>query len=332
MRIFIALFVCFTMQLASATSFKRPDRPATAQEQIELARYDQALIESQRRLKIRISADFEVQQMLDYVIYDEDHASTEEVSAAAKARYALAQRDELAALIWASDAFEHVSGLDMGPLDAEEKAQIQRLKLLIARWQATGSVIWKLFDALLHRNSVEQKQLLTIALKKPLHSAVTQRARALALRYFELTLLEPEPALPEALAVYRPSLAWMRSALLATGGIDFEGLLATQLLEPFCDSKNPSKLLSAAQCQSLLRQTQLGQLMTPSELPAENLDEPTLSQFMADQQLLEQVQTALEPCADTPFFITLLRATSTADWRRYMRKLLDAASCPEKRR
>ena len=67
-----------------------------------------------------------------------------------------------------------------------------------------------------------------------------------------------------------------------------------------------------------------------SEFPAENFEEPTRSAFVADQQLVEQAQAAVEKCADTPpFAITMLRATSSPDWRIYLRALLiSAQKCP----
>ena len=61
MRAMLVLVLCLTASFASARSYRRPERPATPEEQVELARYDQEVIESNRRLKIRISADAEVQ-------------------------------------------------------------------------------------------------------------------------------------------------------------------------------------------------------------------------------------------------------------------------------
>jgi hypothetical protein len=146
----------------------------------------------------------------------------------------------------------------------------------------------------------------------------------MTLRYFEMLIAEPDPELRKELQVYRPDSRWIMRTVLATGGIDFEGLLLSMMLEPFCDLQNPrEESLSAETCQSVLMQTQLVQLMTPSELPAEQLNEPELSAFVADQELFAQVQSATELCAnDMQFEITILRATSTADWRTYLRKML----------
>lgn len=183
--------------------------------------------------------------------------------------------------------------------------------------------MWKIFEALTYANPIEQKRLLAIALDQPIHSPVTARARTLALRYFELKLLEPAPELRKDLAVYRPDSSWMLNALLGIGGLDFEGFVATSLLEPFCDTDNPrAVLLKPSQCQSVLLQTQILNLITPSEFSAENFEEPARRAFIADQQLVEKVQNAAENCADNPpFVITMLRATNSRDWRSYLRAL-----------
>ncbi len=316
MRAILIFVLCLTVSFANATSYRRPDRPATPEEQVELARYDQDVIERNRQLKIRISADAEVQQMLEFVIHDEDSDS----SLQSQARLQLAQRDELAALIWANEEFDRLFGDPIEPITAETKTQQQQFHQLIARWKPTGSTLWGMLDALTYANPIEQKRLLAKALEKPLHSPVTTRARALALRYFELKLLEPEAELRDALAVYRPNSSWMTDALLGTGGIDFEGLLATSLLEPLCDSENPSaKSLKPAQCQTVLLQTQLLNLSMQSEVPIENFEEPARSAFVADQQLVEQAKDANEKCASAPpIAITMLRAISSTDWRSYL--------------
>ena len=161
--------------------------------------------------------------MLEFLRHDEESDS----SLQSQARFNLAQSDELAALIWAYEEFDRLFDDPIEPITAEIKAQQQQFHQLIARWKPTGSTVWGILDALTYVDPIEQKRLLTNALDKPLYSPVTARARALALRYFELALLEPEPELRGALAVYRPDSSWMLNALLATGGLDFEGLLAT---------------------------------------------------------------------------------------------------------
>ena len=330
MRAMLVLVLCLTASFASATSYRRPERPATPEEQVELARYDQEVIASRRRLKIRISADAEVEQMLEFVLdRDESDESDESSDSSLKsqARYHVAQRDELAALILAPAEFDRLFGDDIEPIAADVKAQQQQFHQLVARWKPTGSTVWKILDALTQANPIEQKRLLAMALEKPLHSPVTARARALALRYFELKLLEPEPDLRKALAVYRPNSSWMTDALLGTGGIDFEGLVAITLLEPLCDVEKPSAASPYfRQCQSVLQQTQLLNLIMSSEFPAENFEEPARSAFIADQRLVEQAQAAFEKCADgPPFVITMLRATSSPDWRSHLRALLISA-------
>ena len=317
MRVILIFLLCLTVPLVSATSYRRPERPPTPEEQVELAHYDQEVIARNRRLEIRISADAEVQQMLEFVRHDEESDSFLQ----SRARLDLVQRDELAALIWANDEFDSLFGDPIEPITAETKAQQQQFHQLIARWKPTGSTVWGILDALTYVDTVEQKRLLAIALERPLYSPVTARARALALRYFELILLEPEPDLREALAVYRPNSSWMLNALLATGGIDFEGLLATSMLEPVCDLENPSaKSLKPAQCQSVLLQAPLLYLIMHSDEPMENFEEPARSAFVADQQLVEQVKAVNEKCASaSPFAITMLRATSSTDWRSYLR-------------
>ncbi len=326
MRAMLVLVLCLTASFASATSYRRPERPATPEEQVELARYDQEVIESNRRLKIRISADAEVEQMLEFVL-DQDESDESSDLSLSQARYQLAQRDELAALILAPAEFDRLFGDDTELNAADLKAQQQQFHQLIARWQPTGSTVWKILDALTQANPIEQKRLLAMALERPLHSPVTARARALALRYFELKLLESAPELRDALAVYRPNSRWMTDALLGTGGIDFEGLVATSLLEPLCDVEKPSAASPYfRQCQSVLQQTQLLNLIDSSEFPAENIEEPARSVFVADQQLVEQAQAVVKKCPDgTPFVITMLRATSSPDWRSYLRALLTTA-------
>ena len=331
MRAMLVLVLCLTASFASATSYRRPERPATPEEQVELARYDQEVIASRRHLKIRISADAEVEQMLEFVLDRDESDESSDLSLKSQARYQLAQRDELAALILATAELERLFGDDIEPIAADLKAQRQQFHQLIARWKPTGSTLWKILDALTQANPIEQKRLLAMALEKPLHSPVTARARALALRYFELKLLEPEPDLREALAVYRPNSSWMTDALLGTGGIDFEGLVAITLLEPLCDVEKPSAASPYfRQCQSVLQQTQLLNLIMSSEFPAENFEEPARSAFIADQLLVEQAQAAFEKCADgPPFVITMLRAASSPDWRSHLRALLIyAQKCP----
>ena len=219
--------------------------------------------------------------------------------------------------------FDRLFGDDIELNAADLKAQQQQFQQLIARWKPTGSTVWGILDALTQANSMEQKRLLAMALEKPLHSPVTARARTLALRYFELKLLEPAPELRDALAVYRPTSSWMTDALLGTGGIDFEGLVAISLLEPLCDVEKPSAASPYfRQCQTVLQQTQLLNLIDLSELPAENFEEPARSAFIADQRLVEQAQAANEKCASAPpLAITMLRATSSPDWRSYLRRL-----------
>ena len=327
MRTMLVLVLCLASSFASATSYRRPERPATPEEQVELARYDQEVIARDRRLKIRISADAEVEQMLKFVLDRDEGDESSDLSVKSQARYHVAQRDELAALILANAEFDRLFGDDIELNAADLKAQQQQFHQLIARWKPTGSTLWKILDALTQANPIEQKRLLAMALEKPLHSPVTARARALALRYFELKLLEPEPDLRKALAVYRPNSSWMTDALLGTGGIDFEGLVAITLLEPLCDVEKPSAASPYfRQCQSVLQQTQLLNLIMSSEFPAENFEEPARSAFIADQRLVEQAQAAFEKCADgPPFVITMLRATSSPDWRSHLRALLISA-------
>ncbi len=325
MRVMLILVLCWSAMYANATSYRRPDRPATPAEQIELAQYDEAMAARMRRLETRIAADAEVQQMLAFVLHDDDNAdiSSSEFSAREQARFTLAMRDELAGLIWASYQYNDVVSSPIRAAEPEKSDAIKKLNQLITRWRPTGSSIWGMFDALLHENPMEQKQLLSIALKKPLHSGLTKRARVLALRYFEIYFSEPEPVLREALTVYRPDYSWTQLALLGMGGIDLEGLVASDLLEASCDLENPREAsLSASDCQSLFRQSQLLKLMMPEELPAEQFEEPVLSAFLADQQLVEQIQTTLDECANSPAFVlVMLRATSSADWRGYLRKV-----------
>jgi hypothetical protein len=332
MRIVLVLLFSLTANVAEATSYRRPDRPATPAEEIELARYDEALRASQRRLKARIAADTEVQEMLDFVFPDKD-TERENTSAITAARLSLAQRDELAGLIWVLQERDQIVA-EQRELDAASAARARQLQLLIAQWKTSGSVVWQVLDALEHADPAEQKRLLTMALKKPLHSSVSKRARQLTLRYFEMMIAESDPELRKDLQVYRPDSLWIMRTVLATGSIDFEGLLLSMMLEPFCDLQNPSDAsLSAEVCYSVLMQTQLVHLMTPSELPAEQFKEPELSAFLADQELFAQVLEAANQCADkshrtgdttdkTPFVINILRATSTADWRSYLRKVL----------
>lgn len=327
MRAMLVLVLCLAASFASATSYRRPERPATPEEQVELARYDQEVIARNHRLKIRISADAEVQQMLEFVLDHDEGDESSDLLLKSQARYQLAQRDELAALILATAEFDRLFGENIEPNAADLKAQRQQFHQLIARWKSTGSTLWKILDAFTQANPIEQKRLLAMALEKPLHSPVTARARALALRYFELKLLEPAPELRDALAVYRPNSSWMTDAFLGIGGIDFEGLVAISLLEPLCNVEKPSSASPYFRgCQSVLQQTQLLKLIEPSEPPVESFEEPARSEFIADQRLVEQAQAAAEKCADgTPFVITMLRATSSPDWRSYLRALLTTA-------
>ena len=331
MRAVLVLILCLTASFASATSYRRPERPATPEEQVELARYDQEVIARNRRLKIRISADAELEQMLEFLRDHDESDESSDLSLKSQARYHVAQRDELAALFLATAEFDHLFDDDIEPIAADVKAQQQQFYQLIARWKPTGSTLWKILDALTQANPIEQKRLLAMALEKPLHSPVTARARALVLRYFELKLLEPAPELRVALTVYRPNSIWIQDAVLIMGFIDFEGIVATSLLETLCDSENPSpESLTLMQCQSVFQQTPLLHLISGSELSIDNFKEPTRSAFVADQQLVEQAQAAVEKCADNPpFAITMLRATSSPDWRSYLRALLTTAQkCP----
>jgi hypothetical protein len=325
MRVMLILVLCWPAMDANATSYRRPDRPSTPAEQIELAQYDEAMAARKRRLETRIAADAEVQQMLAFVLDDDENAdiSSDEYSARKQARFTLAMQDELAGLIWASYEYDRSIGSHIRALEPEKAESTKKINQLITRWKPTGSSIWGIFAALLHENLIEQKQLLSIVLKKPLHSGLTKRARVLALRYFEIYFSEPEPDLREALTVYRPDYSWMQLALLGIGGIDLEGLVASKLLDASCDLENPREAsLSASDCQSLFWQSQLLKLMMPEELPAELFEEPVLSAFLADQQLVEQTQATLDECGNSPAFVlVMLRATSSADWRGYLRKV-----------